>query len=81
MAEKMDKLFSEYDKALQHEKKDTDDRGLAHQGDGGEDSRPSPSSSDSSHHSNCDSRHTYKKYFIKLDVKFDFPMYVGECNA
>ena len=48
MAEKVDKMFSEYEKALGDEKKDVDDnRSTNHEG-GGEDTPPSPSSSDSS---------------------------------
>ena len=81
MAGKVDKLLAEYEKALGHEKKDVDDHGSTNQEGGGEEPPPSPSSSDSSHHSNRDSKHTSKKLFFKLDVKFDLPMYNGECSA
>jgi len=75
MAEKVDKLFSEYEKTIRHEKKDAhENRSVNHEGDG-EDPPPSPSSSDSPHHSNQDSKHTSKKPFFKLDVKFDLLMY------
>ena len=77
----MDKLFLKYEKALGHEKQDVDEnRSENHEG-GGECPPPSPSSTDSSHHSNRDSKHTSKKPFFKLDVKFDLLIYVGECNA
>jgi hypothetical protein len=54
---------------------------------------PSPSSSSSSSSSSSHSHHslhshhssfhpsTSKKPFLKLDVKFDFPMFNGEANA
>ena len=81
MAEKLDKMFLEYEKVLQHEKKDVDDHRLAHHGDGGEYPPPYPYSSDSSHHFSLYSRHASKKPFLKLDVKFDLLMYDGECNV
>jgi len=85
MAKKVDKLFVEYEKALQNEKKYVDGRGLAHHGDDGEDPLPSPyssgSSASSSHHSRRRHRQTSKKHFLKLDVNFEFPMYAGECNV
>lgn len=52
MAEKVDKLFSEYEKAIRHEKKDVDNNRLVNHEGGGEELPPSFSSSDSSHHSN-----------------------------
>lgn len=73
--------FSENEQALGHEKKDADDNGSTNHEGGGEEPPPSPSSSDGSHHSNHDSKHTSKKPFFKLDIKFDLPMYNGECSA
>ena len=81
VGEKVDNLFSEYEKALGHEKEDVDDNRSANHEGGGEDPPHSPSSCDSSHHSNRDSKHTSKKPFFKLDVKFDLPMYNRECSA
>lgn len=81
MAKKADKLFLESEKALGHEKEGVDDnRSTNHEG-GGEDPPPSPSSRYSSHHSHCDSKHSSKKPFFKLDVKFDLLMYNGECSV
>lgn len=74
MAEKVDKFFLEHEKAIKHEKKDVDEHGSVNHGGDGEESLPSHSSSDSSssfsHHSNKNHRHTSKKSFFKLDVKF-----------
>lgn len=81
MARKVDKLFVECEKALGNEKKDADDHGSTNHEYGGEEPPPSPSSSDGSHHSHQNSKKTYKKFFFKLDVKFDLPMYNGECSA
>ena len=54
-------------------------------GDDGGDQPPSPSTSESSsyshHHHHRNSRDAHKKYFFKLYVKFDIPMFNGECNA
>ena len=77
----MDKLFSEYEKEIRYEKKDADDNIPVNHEGGGEEPPPSPSSSDSSHHSHHDSKHSSKKPFFELDVKFDLPMYNGECSA
>ena len=52
---KVYKFFTEYEKALGHEKKDVDDHGLINHDDGGEEPPPSPSSSDASHHSHRNS--------------------------
>ena len=73
MARKVDQLFTEYEKALGHEKQDVNDHESTNKEGGGEDSPPSSSSSDSSHQS--------KKSLFKLHVKFDLPMYNGECSA
>lgn len=81
MADKVDKLFSEYEKALGHEKQDIDDNRSKNHVGGGEEPPPSPSSSDISHHSNHDSKHTSNKPFFKLDIKFYLPMYNGECSV
>lgn len=88
MAEKVDKLFVEYEKTIKPEKKKPYDHALVnHEGGRGEPLEPpSPPSSDSfssssSHHSNKHHKNTSKKPFLKLDVKFDFPTYNGECNV
>lgn len=77
----MDKLLLEYEKALGHEKEGFDDNTLANHEGGEEEPPPSPSSSDISHHSHRGSKHSSKKPFFKLDVKFDLPMYNGEFSA
>ena len=59
-------------------------QGLAH-GNDGEEPPPSPSRSEgspSSHdHNHRNSKDASKKPFFKLDVKFDLPMFNGECSA
>lgn len=81
MAEKVEKLFSEYEKGIRHKKKDVDDNRSVNREGGGEYPPPSPSLSDSSHQSNQDSKPTSKKPFFNLDEKFDLSMYNGECSA
>ena len=85
MANKVDKLFAKYEKIVKPEKKNVDNHGSVNHGVGGEEPPPSPSPSDSSssssHHYCRRHRHTSKKHFLKLDVKFDLPMYTGECNT
>ena len=81
MSEKVDMLFSEYEKALGHEKEDVDDNRSGNHEGGGEEPHPSPSSCDSSYHSKRNSKLTSKKPFFKLDVNFEVPMYNGECSA
>lgn len=80
MARKVDKLFTEYEKALGHEKKDVNDHGSENHEDGREEPPPSLSS-DGSHYSHRNSMQTSKKPFFNLDVKFDPLMYNGESNA
>ena len=81
MGEKVDKLFAEYEKIIKNEKEELDDHTSINHGGSGEEPPPSPSSSDISHHSNHDSKHTSKKLFFKLDIKFVLLMYNRECSA
>jgi len=62
--EKVDKLFLEYEKALGHEKKYVDESGSENHEGVKKEPPPSPSSSDTSHHSNHDYKHTSKKPFL-----------------
>lgn len=85
MSEKVDKLFVEYEKAINLERKELDDHASINHGGRGEHPPPSPSSSDnssssSSHHFNRHHRNASKNLFLKLDVKFDLPVFSGEYN-
>lgn len=88
MVEKVDKLFVEYENTIKPKKKEPNDYALVnHEGGRGDPLEPpSPSSSDisssfASHHSNKNHRNASKKPFFKIDVKFYFPTYNGECNV
>lgn len=88
MAKKVDKLFREYEKTIKFKKKETDDHALINHGGSREEPPPSPSSSDnsssyysSSHHSNRHKRNASKNPFLKLDVKFDLPIFSGDSNV
>ena len=79
MAEKVDKLFAE-EKTFKPKNKEPVDHASVNPEGEGEEPPPSPSS-DSFDRCNRDSRHTSKKPFLKLDVKFDLAMYAKECNV
>ena len=88
MAKKVDKLFSEYEKELGHGKEVVNDNRSSNHEGGGEEPPPSPYSSDNSssyhssfHHSNMHKRNASKNRFLKLDVKFDLPIFSGDSNA
>ena len=81
MAENVGQLLSRLEKV---EERNLEEQVLVH-GNGEGEPPPSPSvsesSSSSSHHHHRNSRNASKKPFLKLDVKFDLPMYNGESNA
>ena len=66
------------------EERNPEGQGSTH-GNGGEEPPPSPSgiegSPSSHHHNRRNSKDASKKPFLKLDVKFDLPMFNGESNA
>ena len=101
MADKVDKLFAEYEECMEKERKGSEvkkedkevkDKGntSVNQGGGGKElpeppSSPSASSTSSSASSSSHSQHSkvphkepQKKPLLKLDVKFDFPMFNGK---
>lgn len=86
MAEKVNKLFVEYEKTMEQEKKKLHDHALVNHEGGGDDPAPFLSSSESyssssSRHSNRHAMNAYKNLFFKFDVKFELPMFSGESNA
>lgn len=87
MVEKVDKLFTKYEKMMKTEKKEgpNDHVSMNHEGGGKEPPEPhSPLSSESyfsssSHYSRGRKNHTNP--FLKLDFKFDMVVFSGESNA
>ena len=84
MADRVQKLFSRLDKLESAGENALEGQGSMHGDDGG-DPPPSPSTSGSSSYSSqnrhWNSGNASKRPFLKLDVKIDLPMYIGESNA
>ena len=93
MVDKVDKLFTYYEKRMTNEKKPKqEDNSLVNQEGGGKDPIPpsSPSSassslsSSSSHltpHPKAPPKEPLKRPLLKLNLKFDLPMFNGEANT
>jgi hypothetical protein len=92
MLEMVEQMYGDYEKRMKKKGKKNeehaDDDSLVNQGVGGDPpeppSSPSSSSSSSSEHSH-QSQHSshkasFKKPLLKIDVKFDLPMFNGDVN-
>jgi hypothetical protein len=94
MSDMVEKLYADYEKRVAKKEKKKkvkeEDNASVNHGIGGDPPEPpSPSSSSISSSSSSHSHHSYSSFhpstsknpLLKLDVKFNFPMFNGEANA